>query len=654
KRSHLPQFQNGGAVRMTTGNVSAADTTDAILGPLRDELPGGLDSRKCRYEHVRMATKLVTHLLQEATSVYELIVVVNDAVKAVGALHDIGILHRDVSVNNIMFARGQDDEPCGVLIDLDSALLTDDASLGSNRICTGTAPFMSVNNLERLPKQKSPAGKEGSEKAVPALVDELESFLYVLIWHGVWGATPEHREQTLGQRPKVVAWLNPLSAENKRDKMSSKVNLGTLTEEFYNASNYETVASNADPTKNTKWVQDSYVFLEELEGVHRVLFDTFADVIDKRAHEAKGILRKLKADPDDLGMATQKPGSNAQSMLEAFMFGIFTDESQAKQQYLSIVGLLYQAGINIALCAGAFLLFVFLRPNNARVYARRYKALVNDERRPPKMSRGLFAWVPILWRADEKHLLDTVGIDSVFFLRFMRLGIWLMGIFGAVGMCLIVPMNFTNGNNDNVTSNIKLFQLQWITLYHITKLKVFWLHAACVYVFTGVFLFFAWREYKRYIQVRQQNFQSPEYLRKLQSRTIMLTRVPRVLQNDHKLRVFITKRGSSIPPLQVSVARKIGQLQELINDHERAVRKLERLLHKYLAGGIDNKPRPQIKVKGHMVDGIDHYAADIESLEFVIGQTRREIETFKPASVGFVSYASPPHAHSALRALRKL
>ncbi|KAJ2767032.1 hypothetical protein IWQ57_004121, partial [Coemansia nantahalensis] len=274
KRSHLPQFQNGGAVRMTTGNVSAADTTDAILGPLRDELPGGLDSRKCRYEHVRMATKLVTHLLQEATSVYELIVVVNDAVKAVGALHDIGILHRDVSVNNIMFARGQDDEPCGVLIDLDSALLTDDASLGSNRICTGTAPFMSVNNLERLPKQKSPAGKEGSENAVPALVDELESFLYVLIWHGVWGATPEHREQTLGQRPKVVAWLNPLSAENKRDKMSSKVNLGTLTGEFYNASNYETVASNADRTKNTKWVQDSYVFLKRLVwDLRDILFD---------------------------------------------------------------------------------------------------------------------------------------------------------------------------------------------------------------------------------------------------------------------------------------------------------------------------------------------------------------------------------------------
>ncbi|KAJ2784859.1 hypothetical protein H4R18_000893 [Coemansia javaensis] len=361
-------------------------------------------------------------------------------------------------------------------------------------------------------------------------------------------------------------------------------------------------------------------------------------------------------------MADPRAGTNGQSasasasasMLEAFMFGIFTDDSQVKQQYLSIIGLLYQAGINLALCAGAFLLFVFLRPNNARVYARRYKALANDERRPPKIRRGLFAWAPVLWRADEEYLISAVGIDSAFFLRFLRLGTWLMGIFGVVGMCLIVPMNFVNGNNEGVTPNLKMFQLLWITLFHITKPSVFWLHAACAYAFTAVFVYFVWREYRHYIAVKQAYFASPEYLRKLQSRTIMLTRVPPGLQDDARLRTFITNRGSPTAPLQVSVARKIGQLQELINDHEKAVRQLERLLHMYLGGDIKTKPRPQIKVKGRMVDGIEHYAAEIEGLEFVIGQTRREIETFKPASVGFVSYAVPPQAHNALRALRSL
>ncbi|KAJ2439237.1 hypothetical protein GGF42_008025, partial [Coemansia sp. RSA 2424] len=78
-------------------------------------------------------------------------------------------------------------------------------------------------------------------------------------------------------------------------------------------------------------------------------------------------------------MASQPPERVPNSVFENIIAGIFTDNNQTKQQYLSIIGLLYQAGINIAVGAGAFLLFVALRPKNARVYARRYKALAKDE-----------------------------------------------------------------------------------------------------------------------------------------------------------------------------------------------------------------------------------------------------------------------------------
>ncbi|KAJ2081364.1 hypothetical protein H4R24_002388 [Coemansia sp. RSA 988] len=353
-------------------------------------------------------------------------------------------------------------------------------------------------------------------------------------------------------------------------------------------------------------------------------------------------------------MVAPRDDSPSNSVLENIISGIFTDDSQTRQQYLSIIGLLYQAGINVALCAVAFLLFVFLRPKNARVYARRYKALANDERRPPKIGRGLFAWVPILWRADERFLLDTVDVDSVFFLRFLKLGIWLMGIFAVVGMCLIVPLNFSNGNNENVSGNLKDFALQWITLYHITKLKVFWLHVACAYLFSGIFAYFIWRECRHFIRVRQAHFSSPAYLRKLQSRTIMVTRLAPELQNDGALRAFMAERGSTSEPAQVSIARKVGELQDLINEHEKVVRKLERVLQKYLRGDIQSKPRPQIKIKGMAVDAIEHYTEEIESLEHTITQTRRETDTFTSTSVGFVSYASPTMAHNAMRSLKRL
>ncbi|KAI8324411.1 DUF221-domain-containing protein, partial [Martensiomyces pterosporus] len=312
-----------------------------------------------------------------------------------------------------------------------------------------------------------------------------------------------------------------------------------------------------------------------------------------------------------------------------------------------------QVGFNVAIGAGAFLVFVLLRPNNARVYARRYKAL-KDSRRPPKIGKGLFAWAPILWRVDEKYMIENVDLDSVFFLRFLKLGIILMGIFGVLGMCIIVPLNYHNGNNSNVTGNLKQFILLWLTLYHITQLNVFWLHVGAAYLFTAIVFFFIWREYNHYIRVKQEYFASPAYQRKLQSRTVMLTRVPPDMQADERLHSFMSNRCPAVVPTQASIARKLGQLPKLIEDHERLVRKLEAVLYKYLAGNFQQKQRPQIKVNGAMVDAIEHYTVEIEELENTINRVRQENESFTPTSVGFVSYATPQMAHDAMRSLKSV
>ncbi|KAI9506369.1 hypothetical protein BX070DRAFT_187530, partial [Coemansia spiralis] len=352
--------------------------------------------------------------------------------------------------------------------------------------------------------------------------------------------------------------------------------------------------------------------------------------------------------------SSQSPSPPSNSVLQDILSGIFSDNSQTQQQYLSIVGLLYQAGITFAAGAGAFVLFTVLRPKNARVYARRYKALAKDERRPPKIGKGLFSWIPIVWRINEQNMLDTVDIDSVYFLRFIKLNMWLFGIYSILGMCLIVPLNYVNGNNDNVTGNLNKFALLWITLYHITTLKVFWLHLSCAYVMTAIFFFFVWREYKRFITIRQNNFASSSYLRKLQSRTLMLTRVPADLQSDAALHSFVSSRCPDYSPSRVSIARKIGELQDLIDQHEKAVRKLEKVLCKYLAGDHTTKARPQMKVNGAMVDSIEHYTQEIESLEAAINKTRHESETFTPTSVAFLSYSAPHIAHNVKRSMKNI
>ncbi|KAJ2762684.1 hypothetical protein IWQ57_005740, partial [Coemansia nantahalensis] len=215
-------FEDGWAMHIRTGTEFATDTTDEVLGPLCNVLQKCPNGRRRCYVHVRMATQLITHQLRDALSVYEAIIIVNDAVKAIGTLYGIDILHRDISLNNIMFRREEDGEPCGVLIDLDSALPVKEAVLTDNRVCTGTLPFLSVNNLERLPKYKPLTDKPVSAEAQPVAADNVES----------------------------------------RDKMCHRLTLGTITREFYEAGNYGSVTDNADPAKNTEWIQDSYDFLD--------------------------------------------------------------------------------------------------------------------------------------------------------------------------------------------------------------------------------------------------------------------------------------------------------------------------------------------------------------------------------------------------------
>ncbi|KAF9506114.1 hypothetical protein BS47DRAFT_1353271 [Hydnum rufescens UP504] len=85
--------------------------------------------------------------------------VIIDVVKCQSScLHDgAKILHRDISMNNIMFRRGKDNRVIGVLIDFDLAVFVEvDPQHGSlqldRRFRTGTLPFMAIDLLAETDK----------------------------------------------------------------------------------------------------------------------------------------------------------------------------------------------------------------------------------------------------------------------------------------------------------------------------------------------------------------------------------------------------------------------------------------------------------------------------------------------------------------------
>ncbi|KAJ2157358.1 hypothetical protein GGF46_004556, partial [Coemansia sp. RSA 552] len=220
----LPEYCGGGIVRIAKTDVlgdvkEVNDTTDTVLddGPRLVNMDTGYYN-----EHVRIAMRKVLYRLREVRSVYELIVVVGDAVEAHRiAFQEGNILHSDISDNNIMFWRDDEGMVHGVLIDFDNAVDWVAAVKEQRPICTGTLPFMSVNNLKEAPVPRT-------------VVDDLESFLYLLIWLGTWGATVEHRQKTRGESREISDWLKRAAAvKSKVSLMDSESIFNGLLGEFY-------------------------------------------------------------------------------------------------------------------------------------------------------------------------------------------------------------------------------------------------------------------------------------------------------------------------------------------------------------------------------------------------------------------------------------
>ncbi|TRM70360.1 hypothetical protein BD626DRAFT_448850 [Schizophyllum amplum] len=118
----------------------------------------------------------------------QILVTLRDAIKGHRGLWDMYILHRDVSIANILM--GVLDAPegwKGVLIDLDMAisLLPESRNVGVD-YRTGTRAFQSLHVLKsygyELPDPDAPTVPPDSQRLVHDYLDDLESFYWCLCW----------------------------------------------------------------------------------------------------------------------------------------------------------------------------------------------------------------------------------------------------------------------------------------------------------------------------------------------------------------------------------------------------------------------------------------------------------------------------------------
>ncbi|KAH9905696.1 putative DUF221 domain protein [Xylariomycetidae sp. FL2044] len=323
----------------------------------------------------------------------------------------------------------------------------------------------------------------------------------------------------------------------------------------------------------------------------------------------------------------------------------------SQKAFLSSLGYSLIAAL---LCA---VLFCALRPYNRTVYAPRLKH-ADEKHAPPPMDNTIFGWVQPIIKTREQVLVDKIGLDATLFIRFTKMCRNILIILSLIGCGVYIPLNIVENNANDTTNDNNVFM-------NLTPLGVWgtacWAHVIVSYAFNSVICFFLWTNYRSVTRMRREYFSSPEYQASLHSRTLIVTDIPKPLQSDEGVCRIVDEVDAVGDPAGV-IARNVKGLPELIEEHEEAVRELEKVLAKYLKNP-DKLPskRPKCKTQkgdeshkpGTKVDAIDYLTARVEKLRNEIKDARKSVKDKTVLPYGFASYQSIEKAHEVAFAAKK-
>jgi hypothetical protein len=166
--------------------------------------------------------------------------------------------------------------------------------------------------------------------------------------------------------------------------------------------------------------------------------------------------------------------------------------------------------------------FCFLRPRNSRVYAPRAKH-ADEKHRPKQLDKKPFSWLDAVKNVKEQELVDTIGLDAVVFLRFLRMIRDIFMVLTVVGVGILIPVNVVGGS--------PLYK-QWKEIPTLMKFtpqyifgRKFWAYVVVAYLIQGVVCFFLWLNYRAILKLRRAYFNTQEYKSSLHSRTLLVSLV---------------------------------------------------------------------------------------------------------------------------------
>jgi hypothetical protein len=280
------------------------------------------------------------------------------------------------------------------------------------------------------------------------------------------------------------------------------------------------------------------------------------------------------------------------------------------------------------------------------------------------MGKGLFAWYRPVFKTNEDAYVQMIGLDATVFLRFARMCRNMFGVLAIVGCAILIPVNVIKSvefqkNFNKADAQTAIFLMTPRDLFG----QIFWAFVALAYVFNVIVCGFLWWTYRAVHRLRRNYMDSSEFQNSLHARTLMITDINKKYRTDQNL-VEITDNLRTTPEVpRASVGRNVKDIPDLIEEHEEAVIKLEKILAKYLKNPdqipatrplcTPSKKDPEYVDKKQKVDAINYLTARIARLEAQIKEVRETVDKRDAMPYGFASYESIESAHSVAFAARR-
>jgi hypothetical protein len=247
------------------------------------------------------------------------------------------------------------------------------------------------------------------------------------------------------------------------------------------------------------------------------------------------------------------------------------------------VSFLTALGVAVAIFAAQMLLFFLLRNKLARIFKPKTYLVPERERTEPPPSRflGLFS---ALMRFSDRELIKKCGLDSYFFLRYLKTLLVIFIPICCVVMPILIPINYVGGrgkridvnaDNDDDDSNDEprgLDTLAWgnVSPTQTGRYGAHLFMAILVVIWVCTVFFF---ELRVYIKVRQDYLTSAEHRLRASATTVLVSSIPAKWLSEEALNGLFDVFPGGVRNIWLN--RDLSKLLEKIELRDKVHRKLE-------------------------------------------------------------------------------